>query len=97
MGGFRLGVYLHTEEVTWLYEGGDIPEHVREEMETRGATIEFSRQELELEVLQSAFEVLVDGGGVYMMLRLPELVKVHEGLLDKFSAAIGREREVSRG
>ena len=53
-------------------------------------TLTFTREEAE--VLQSALEVLVDGEGVYMMLRLPELVKVHEGLLDKFSVAIGRER-----
>jgi hypothetical protein len=44
----------------------------------------------ELEVLQSAFEVLVRGEGVYMMLRLPELVEVHEQLFRKFSEAIGR-------
>ena len=53
-------------------------------------TLTFTRQELE--IMQSAFEVLVDGEGVYMMLRLPELMKVHEELLDKFSAAIGRSR-----
>jgi hypothetical protein len=59
-------------------------------MSEQGKTIEFTRTELE--VLQSALEVLVDGDGVYYMLRLPALVKVHEVLLDKFSVAIGRER-----
>jgi len=44
----------------------------------------------ELEVLQSAFEVLVRGEGIYTMLRLPELVEVHEKLFEKFSEAIGR-------
>ena len=55
-------------------------------------TLTFTREEAE--VLQSALEVIVDGGGTYTMLRLPHLVKVHDGLLDKFSAAIGRERDM---
>jgi hypothetical protein len=55
-------------------------------------TLTFTREEAE--VLQSALEVIVDGHGTYMMLRLPRLVKIHDGLLDKFSAAIGRKREM---
>ena len=48
--------------------------------ETR--SIAFSREEIE--TLQSAFEVLVNGEGVYMMIHLPEVVAVHKGLFEKF-------------
>ena len=48
----------------------------------------------ELEVLQSAFEVLANpnGNGVYMMLRLPELVALHRSIAKKTTVALfGRE------
>ena len=54
-------------------------------------TVKLSRNEAE--TLQSMLEVLVDGTGTYQMLRLESIVKTHIDLLDKYSAAIGRERE----
>lgn len=63
----------------------------KKQLESETASISFTQQELE--VLQSMLEVLVDGGGTYSMLGLPELAKVHTELLDTFSAAIGRKRE----
>lgn len=42
----------------------------------------------ELCTLQGAFEVLVDGSGMYQMLRLPEIVKTHKKLLKEFTEAL---------
>lgn len=45
----------------------------------------------ELYTLHAAFDVLVKGGGVYMMLRLPKVVETHQGLFGKFCDALGWE------
>ena len=37
------------------------------------------------------FDVLINGGGNYMMLGLPETVRIHRDLLRKFKAASERE------
>lgn len=47
----------------------------------------------ELDCLEAMLEVLVEGGGNYMMLNLPEVVAVHRGLLNKFR----KEKEEWRG
>jgi hypothetical protein len=44
----------------------------------------------ELYTLQSALEVLVEGTGQYLMLRLPESIATHKALLDKFNLALPR-------
>ena len=41
--------------------------------------------------LHAAFEVLVKGEGVYMMLRLPAIIGTHRGLFKKFCDALGWE------
>ena len=62
-------------------------------METNKHYLELTRDELE--VLQSAFEVLASphGSGVYTMLRLPELVALHQSIAKKTTVALfGREK-----
>lgn len=53
--------------------------------------------EEELSCLESMLEVLVEGSGTYSMLRLPELVKLHSGLLRKFKSALREATGVDRG
>ena len=52
-------------------------------------SISFTQEELY--TLHAAFEVLVKGGGVYTMLRLPQVVETHKGLFKKFCDALGWE------
>lgn len=53
-------------------------------------SLSFTREQIEL--LQSAFEVLMFGGGVYGMLRLPEVVVSHRKLFHKFDNALKEMR-----
>lgn len=64
----------------------------KKQLESVTASISFTQEELE--VMQSMLEVIVDGTGTYTALRLPKIIKVHTELLDTFSAAIGRKREL---
>ena len=45
----------------------------------------------ELYTLHAAFEVLLKGEGVYMMLRLPVVIGTHRRLFEKFCDALGWE------
>lgn len=74
-----------------LYDWKQFKE-TKKQLESVTASISFTQEELE--VMQSMLEVIVDGTGTYTALRLPKIIKVHTELLDTFSAAIGRKREL---
>jgi hypothetical protein len=54
-------------------------------------TITFTSDELAL--LQSLFEVLIEGEGVYAMLRHPTLVAQHRRLYELFTRAYNKSQE----
>jgi hypothetical protein len=59
------------------------------------ATVTFTEEEVAS--LESMFEVLVDGEGVYMMLDMPHTRKLHAGLLRKFKDALKEATGIDRG
>ena len=50
-------------------------------------------REDELALLQAMFEVLVEGVGVYGMLRLPRVINEHRRLYELFTRAYNKSRE----
>ena len=51
--------------------------------DNKSLTVTFSEDEVAL--LQSLFEVLIEGTGTYMMLRLPETIAEHRRLYELFT------------
>jgi hypothetical protein len=67
----------------------DAPAHVRwvEHQREHPPTTPVELTKEETAVLDAMFEVLIDGGGVYMMLRDPAIIRIHSNLFTKFRDA----------